>query len=393
MFNTILIRYDEIGTKMKNRYMFEDRLASNIQGAIGKTGKVFKFRGRIAINVAEWAEIEEINSALRFVPGIASFSPCIKLPLDAPWEEIEKVAVEFGGIALKNNKKIFRVKCNRAFKKYPSTSVELAKKLSVTVLKAYDKMFTVAMKDAEFVLEIEIDVDGVYIFMERIEGISGLPVGTVGDVLCLLSGGIDSPVAAYLTMRRGAAIHYMSFHTPPYTGEESMQKLLDLTALLKKYQGISTKMYIVPFLDIQLLIRARCQDPYRTILFRRMMNRFAERVALENKYKAIVTGESLAQVASQTIENMTCIGESVKTMPIIRPVITNDKNETIIVARKIGTFDISIRSCADSCTAFIPERPVTKGRLDIVLREEENLKPEIDALFEEAYSKIKVIEV
>ncbi len=392
MFNAILIRYDEIGTKGGNRFMFEDQLVSNIRHAIGNRGKVERFRGRIVVEFSE-NSMEEILPYLENIPGIASFSPVISLPQDADMEDVKERALFLADRALERGTTVFRVSCNRADKRYPMTSVEMAKEISVHVLKNRDKQFTVSMKDYNFKLEVEIDPGKIYLFMDRTAGVKGLPVGTAGDVLTLLSGGIDSPVAAFRVMRRGARVHYMSFFSPPYTGEESMQKLRDLAAHLKKFQGVSTRLYIVPLIDIQLLIRARCFESYRTVLFRRYMNRFAEKVCLDNNYKAIITGESLAQVASQTLENLALINDAVETVPIIRPLIAYDKLETIEISQKIGTYEISIRQCADSCTAFLPHGPVTRGKLDRVLKEEEKLKPEIDQLFEEALKNMEVIDV
>lgn len=384
MPRAILIRYDEIGTKGKNRGWFEDILVGNIRKSIGSFGKVRKFRGRIELLLDRDDDLPQVIALLALIPGISSYSPAARLPIDAPWEDIETAALPFADRALAEGRTVFRTTVTRANKHYPSTSIDLQKRLAGTILKARDGRFTVSMKDFTFELEMEIDTDAIYLFSERFPGTLGLPVGCAGELLTLLSGGIDSPVAAYLVMRRGARSHFISFHSPPHTTEESLRKLRDLTLVLRQYQGTGSKLYIVPFIDIQLLIRARCCEAYRTILFRRMMFRFAETIAKRDGYKALVTGESLSQVASQTLENLTCINDAVDILPVLRPLITNEKQETIAIAKKIGTFDVSIRPCADSCTAFLSKIPATRGKLALVRAEEDKLRPEIDALFSAA---------
>ncbi len=393
MFRAVLIRYDEIGTKGKNRGWFEDLLVENIRKSVGPFGKVRKFRGRIEMTLDRDEDLPAATALLALIPGISSYSPAARLPLDAPWEAIEAAALPLADRALAEGRTVFRVSCTRSNKRYPSTSVDLQKRLAGTILKARDGRFTVSMKDFNFELEMEIDADAIYIFAERFPGTLGLPVGCAGSVLTLLSGGIDSPVAAYLAMRRGARSSYISFHSPPHTTEESMRKLRDLTLVLRQYQGTGSKLYIVPFIDIQLLIRARTHESYRTILFRRMMFRFAEAIAKRDGHKALVTGESLSQVASQTLENLTCINDAVETLPVLRPLITNEKQETITIAKKIGTFEVSIRPCADSCTAFMPKRPATRGKLDMARAEEAKLQPELDELFAAALDATEIHDV
>ncbi len=379
---TILVRYDEIGTKGKNRAWFEDLLVRNIVRGLGPDCAARKFRGRIELTVV--GDMTETTSILALIPGISSFSPAQKLPIDASWEDIEQAALPLADRAIAEGRTVFRTTVTRSNKKYPSTSIELQKRLAASVLKARDGRFTVSMTRPNFTLEMEIDGDAIYLFSQRIAGTLGLPVGCAGEMLTLLSGGIDSPVAAYLMMRRGARSHYISFHSPPYTTEESMRKLHDLAATLRRFQGEGSRLYIVPFIDLQLLVRARAIESYRTILFRRLMFRLAEHLALRDRYTALVTGESLSQVASQTIENITAIGDAVRTLPVLRPLIAYEKQETIAVARRIGTFDISIRPCPDSCTAFLPRNPATRGKLDLVHAQEEKLLPDIDALIEAA---------
>ncbi len=393
MFSSVLIRYDEIGTKGKNRLWFEQMLAANIRRSLEGLATVDRFHGRLVATLKAGAPVEETLDLLGKIPGISSFSPAVRLPVSAEWEEVEQAALTLADQALAAGKTVFRVTCNRSNKNYPGTSIEIQKKLAAFILISRDKQFTVSMHQHTFNLELEIDKNDIFVFSERCRGVLGLPVGSAGDVLTLLSGGIDSPVASYLTMRRGCRVHYISFHSPPYTGEESMRKLRDLAASLKRYQGVSTRLFVAPLIDIQLLIRARCVESYRTVLFRRMMFRIAEEIAKKHGFKALVTGESISQVASQTLENLGLIGSAVKTLPVIRPLITNEKQETIEIAKRIGTYDISIRPCADSCTAFLPKNPVIRGKIPLVLEEEEKLKPEIDALIAASIEQADIIDV
>lgn len=388
-----LIRYDEIALKKRNRNWFEDILLKNIRHSLSGIGSAEKFRGRMAVELKDEAFGDEVASRLSFIPGISSFSPAFKLSLDATLDDIMEKCSILAQEALKEGKTVLKVICTRSNKRYPGNSIQIQQDIAELLLSKMEDKFSVSMKNYNFGLEIEIDSNGIYVFSGRIAGIKGLPSGCAGEFLSLLSGGIDSPVASFLTMRRGGRVHYMSFYSPPHTGEESMKKLVDLAVQLKKYQGISTKLYIAPLIDIQLLIKERCFENYRIILFRRVMFKIAERIALSNKYSALVTGEAISQVASQTIENLTCINDAVKTLTVIRPLITSEKSDTIVIAEKIGTLAISIRNCPDSCTAFMPTFPIIHGKLERVLAEEKKLEPLIFDLIEESLKNVRVIDV
>ena len=392
-YDALLIRYDEIAIKGKNRGWFESLLVNNIRTALGKQAQVRTYRGRIVVEMAELADFETVQKQVSFIPGIASFSPVIRLPLETPMEDIEAKTLLLADRALELGLTVFRVSCTRPNKQYPMKSPDVQKNIAAHVLRNRDKKFTVSMKQFQWNLEIEIALTDIFLFMERTKGVGGLPVGSAGDVLTLLSGGLDSPVASYLMMRRGAVVHYISFYSPPFTGEESMKKLEDLANHLKKFQGRSTRLHILPFMDIQLLIKERCYENYRTVLFRRLMFRLAERIADKYGYKALVTGESLSQVASQTIENITCIHDAAEKYPVFQPLITNEKNETIVIARKIETFDISIRPAVDSCTAFMPRNPVIRGDRRKAAQEEAKLHPLLEELMTKAVENEKVIEI
>ncbi|MCK5808243.1 tRNA 4-thiouridine(8) synthase ThiI [bacterium] len=392
-YDALLIRYDEIAIKGRNRGWFESLLVNNIRKALDSKATVRTYRGRIVIEIGEKSNFEEVKKQVSFIPGIAGFSPVIRLPLDASMETIESTALLLADRALELGLTVFRVSCTRPNKQYPVKSPDVQKNIAAHVLRNRDKMFTVSMKQFQWNLEIEIANKDIFLFMERVKGIGGLPVGSAGEVLTLLSGGLDSPVASFLTMRRGAVVHYISFYSPPFTGEESMQKLEDLALHLKKFQGRSTRLHILPFMDIQLLIKERCFENYRTVLFRRLMFRLAERIADKYGYKALVTGESLSQVASQTIENITCINDAVDHLPVIRPLITNEKNETIVIARNIETYEISIRPAVDSCTAFMPKNPVIRGTSAKAAQEEAKLHPLLEELMTKSIENEKVINI
>ncbi len=393
LYDALLIRYDEIAIKGKNRRWFESLLVTNIKQALADSATVRTYRGRIVVEPEQPGTLDEISKQVAYIPGIASFSPAFRLPVDASLDDIKACALHLADRALELKKTVFRVSCTRPNKQYPIQSPDMQKEVAAHVLRNRDKQFTVSMKEYSFNLEIEIAQSDIFLFMERHPGVGGLPVGSAGKVLVLLSGGIDSPVASYLTMRRGAVVHYISFYSPPFTGEESMKKLEDLARHLKRFHGRSSRLHILPFIDMQLLVKERCFENYRTVLFRRLMFRLAERIADKYGYQALVTGESLSQVASQTIENITCINDAVDHLPVLRPVITNEKNETIVLARKIGTYDISIRPTADSCTAFLPKNPVIRGDREKAAREEEKLYPLLDELMYKALEEEKVIEI
>lgn len=392
MFDSILIRYDEIGVKGKNRGWFEDLLEKNIRKNISGRGYVVRFRGRLVVKPKEGIPVEELMDALRKIPGISTFSPAFSFPLDVSWEELAEKSVILAEKSIEEGKTVFRVSCNRANKTYPMKSPEIQQKLAACVLKVVGENLTVSMRDFNFHLEIEIDRNEIFLFKDRVLGVKGMPVDCAGHFLSLLSGGIDSPVASYLCMRRGARVSFLSFFSPPHMGEESITKLKDLAGKLKDFQGSGYKLYIVPFIDIQLLIRARCFESYRTVIFRRMMFRIAEKIAEKEGYSALVTGEALTQVASQTIENLTLINDAVKRLPVIRPLITYEKQESINIAQQIGTYEISIRPCPDSCTVFLPESPIIKGKRKIVEQEEARLNPEIKDLIEKAIENVQTIE-
>ena len=356
------MRYGELALKGNNRGSFEQALMRNIQAATRRIGdvRVERRRGRMA--VFSERRVMDVARRLQDVFGIKSLSPAWGSAVDA--EEIADLARRVLEDALADfppDRPItFRVACTRADKRFPMNSMELDRFIADRVLPGQERL-QVRLDAPELTLGVDVRPERAYVFVRRLPGPGGLPVSTLGRGMCLLSGGIDSPVAAWLAMKRGCRIAYVSFHSPPYIGDRSKKKVADLVRVLARYQPTS-RLYVAPFTEVQTTIRDRAPEPYRTVLYRRMMQRIATRLARREKCGALITGESLGQVASQTLENITCI-EAAADLPVLRPLVTFDKEEAIALARRIGTFDISTRPEPDCCTVFMPERPIIRGRL------------------------------
>ncbi len=393
-YNTIVVRYDELGLKGNNRRFFEEKLAKNMYKAIKRNLNEIEpsfsikiLRGRIVVEAD--LIVPEMIEALRDVMGISSFSRAIRVPpdfsliLDASKkvlnDELQKE------IYLKKEKITFRVEASRGNKGFPLNSMAINLAIADTVVPMHEKL-SVKLIHPELSLGIDVRNEA-YVFCERIEGLRGLPVGTGGKLLCLLSGGIDSPVAAFSMLRRGAWLDFINFHSAPYIGEESKGKVEALARILKKYQ-FRGKLFVVNFSPFQTEIKLHCQERFRTILYRRAMMAIASKVAQDTYAKALVTGESLGQVASQTIENMISI-EARSSIPVLRPLIASDKQEVIQLSKKIGTYSTSILPYGDSCTVFAPKKPATKTDPETLRNEE--LKFAFEDLLMEAVSTKEVI--
>lgn len=361
--DVILVRYGELALKRGNREHFERALVRNIRRATRglseldverRTGRVFLFPRRRTASVAR---------RVQDVFGVKSVSLAWTTPSDP--ESIVETSRRLLEDALSRVEPgravTFRVRTSRADKRFPMSSPELDRYVATRILPGPERV-RVQLVAPELELGIDVRPERSYVFLERLPGPGGLPVGTLGRALCLLSGGIDSPVAAWLTMKRGCHVGFVSFHSPPFLGEGSKRKVLDLARALARYQ-LRSALHVVPFTEAQTAIRDAAPEPYRTVLYRRMMQRMATRLAGVRNYRALVTGESLGQVASQTLENITCIGDA-SGLPVLRPLITFDKEEAIDIARRIGTFEISMRNEPDCCTVFQPSRPVIRGRIE-----------------------------
>lgn len=377
--NCVLIRYGEIFLKGNNRSYFESLLVRNIKHSLEGINYTFvRTRSRFYIEDFDPSLSSEILDRLSKVFGVHSVSPSVKLPTDIA--AIGKAAAE---LCPKEGK--FRVTVRRADKRINMRSMDIAAEIGGVMLDGSEAL-KVDLFDYDFDVGVDIRENGqTYIFFQTVMGAGGLPVGCSGKAMLLLSGGIDSPVAAYLTAKRGvevAAVHFQSF---PYTSELALQKVKDLAKVLSPYTG-AIKLFIVPFKDIQYAIHKNCREDYMITIMRRFMMRIAEKLAFENGCGAIVTGESLGQVASQTMESIN-VTNSVVSLPVFRPLIGNDKEEIIAISKKINTFDISIRPFEDCCTVFLPKNPVIHPKLSEAEKNEERL--EVSALIEAALEGVE----
>lgn len=378
---TVLVRYGEIGLKGNNRHLFEKKLVKNIGHAIEKRidARISSERGRIFIEVAD-EELDELILLLRNIPGIFSISPSIKVESD-----LEKMKQAVATAAVNTDAKTFKVEVSRPNKKFELTSPALAAELGGCVLKKNSKL-KVDVHHPELLIEVEVREE-TYIFTERIRGLGGMPYGTAGRALSLFSGGIDSPVATYMMARRGTEVSLLHFHSAPFTGPLSEKKVEDLAGVITKYTR-RVRLTKVNILEIQKAIKENCPEEEITVLSRCFMMKIATKIAEKEDCSAIITGESIGQVASQTMESMTVIS-SMTNLPIFRPLIASDKSEIIKTAKEIGTFDISILPYEDCCTIFLPPHVVTKPRLEKI--EASLARLDIDTLVENAVEDSEVM--
>ena len=374
-YNCILIRFGEIFLKGNNRNYFESLLIKNIKNSLsGLNYRFSKTQGRYYIEEFLPEDMDEIISRLTKVFGIHSISPTVKVKTDV--EEMCKIAH-----AISPTEGTFRVTVKRADKRFPMTSMELGAKIGGYMLNKTGGRLKVDLFDYDFELFVDLRESGYsYLFYDKIMGAQGLPTGCSGNAMLLLSGGIDSPVAGYVMAKRGLRIFAIHYHSFPYTSELALQKVKDLAKKLTAYCG-DIKLAVVPFTEIQYAIHEHCPEEFMITIMRRFMMRIAERVAIKNDCGAIITGEALGQVASQTMQSIQ-VTNSVVTLPVFRPLIGSDKAEIIDIANKIDTFDISIRPYEDCCTVFLPKNPVIKPKLQDAIEYENRL--DIEALIEKA---------
>jgi len=379
MYDHILIRYGELSLKGRNQISFIRQLAKNIRQMVaryyGEKVSLELEKGRIFLKLNN-KEPERYYEPLSKVFGILSFSPVRRAKLDM--EEIKNIAWdEF--LSLKNNPKTFRVTVRRPNKRFPIKSPDAQKEIGSFIFENSSNL-KVDLHKPDVEVFVEIRDDAAYIYTQKIYGTGGLPLGTGGKAMLLLSGGIDSPVAGWLTMKRGIVIEAVHFYSYPYTSERAKEKVIDLARVLAQYSG-QVNVHVVPFTKIQEAISANCYESLWITIMRRFMFRIAERIAEQRRALALVTGESLGQVASQTLDSMYAINHVINT-PVIRPLITADKEEIMELARKINTYDISIRPYEDCCTVFLPKEPKTRPKLPICEKEEARL--DLDNLIEDA---------
>lgn len=391
MFTAFLIKYAEIAIKGKNRHLFEDALIHQIKLALKKCeGKflVTKAQGRIYVEAEGGFDYEDTISQLQYVFGIVGICPMIYVE-DEGFEKLCGTVVKYVEDVYPDRHKTFKVHCRRARKNYPKESMEVNADLGEVLLNAFPEL-TVDVHTPEILLNVEIR-EKIYIYSEIIPGPGGMPVGTGGKAMLLLSGGIDSPVAGYMIAKRGVKIDAVYFHAPPYTSERAKQKVVDLAKLISKYTG-PIYLHVINFTDIQLYIHEKCPHEELTIIMRRYMMRIAEQIAGETECQGLITGESIGQVASQTLGSLIATNE-VCTLPVYRPLIGFDKEEIVAVAKRIGTFETSILPYEDCCTIFVAKHPVTKPNVNIIRRHERNLDEKIEQMLKTALETKELIVV
>lgn len=389
-FKSFLVKYAEIGVKGKNKYLFEDALVRQINIALKKTVgafKVYREVGRIYVDTFDDYDDDDVIEALQKVFGIAGICPLVKIE-DNGWEDLKRQIISYMGQVYGNKELTFKVNARRARKNYPKTSVEINMDIGEAILDAFPR-YSVDVHNPEVLLNIEIR-NHINIYSMTIPGPGGMPIGTAGKAMLLLSGGIDSPVAGYMISKRGVRLEATYFHAPPYTSERAKQKVLDLAKQVAVYSG-AININVVNFTDVQVYIYENCPHEELTIIMKRAMFKIAEHFAGERGCMGLVTGESIGQVSSQTMESLAVIND-VCTMPVYRPVIAFDKQDIIDIAIKIGTYDISIQPFEDCCTTFVAKHPVTKPTLKGIEKSEKRLE-KIDELIREAIENTEVITV
>lgn len=390
MYKAFLIKYGEIGTKGKNRYLFEDALCRQIRRSLKKVDGTFtvtKEQGRIYVDTEGEFDYEGAVEALKKVFGILWICPMLQIE-DNGFDDLACKVNEYLKNVYGNEKKTFKVDARRARKNYPKNSMEINMDLGEKILDAYPEQFMVDVHKPDFYLNVEIR-NKINIYSESIPGPGGMPVGTNGKATLLLSGGIDSPVAGYMIAKRGVIIDAVYFHAPPYTSDRAKQKVVDLAKLVANYSG-PINLHVVNFTDIQLYIYEQCPHDELTIIMRRYMMKIAEYFALKEDSLGLITGESIGQVASQTMQSLAVTNE-VCTLPVLRPLVGMDKQEIINISEKIGTYETSILPFEDCCTIFVAKHPVTKPNLKQIKKSELKLNEKIDELMQTAIDTTETI--
>ena len=377
----IFIRYSEIHLKGNNKEYFESALISNLKTALKGFDLQFgRSNARYVLRNFDESLTPQIIDCVKNVFGVHSLSVAEEVP--STLEDIRAAA-----IALAPKRGSFKVSTNRADKRFPLHSMDLSAEIGGDVLEN-NSALTVNLHNPDHVINIDIRENGkTFVFRDVIRGVNGMPVGTGGKAIAMLSGGIDSPVAMYMMAKRGMSLRAVHFHSFPYTSAQAKQKVLDLAAIVKKYT-LRMTVDVVSFTEIQTAIHERCPEEYMITIMRRFMMRIAEKIARINGCGAVVTGESLGQVASQTLESITSTN-AVAHIPVFRPLIGFDKEEIIDIAHKIGTYETSILPYEDCCTIFLPKRPVTKPRLSAVEKVESAL--DVETLVQNALQNVETV--
>ena len=392
MYKAFLIKYAEIGLKGKNRHVFENILRDQIQYHLDKLGafEVTREQGRIFVSCPEVYDFDETIGELQKVFGVAGICPVVVVE-STDWDVITEEALKYVDEFYEDKNFTYKVEAKRADKRYPITSPEMCRKLGESILyKFMDQGIKVDVHDPKVRIWVEVR-NKSYIYSHVIPGPGGMPVGSGGKGMLLLSGGIDSPVAGYMIAKRGVALEATYFHAPPYTSERAKQKVVDLAKIISAYTG-PIKLNIVNFTDIQLYIYEQCPHEQLTIIMRRYMMRIAEKLALDSKCLGLVTGESIGQVASQTMQSLVATN-AVCTLPVYRPLIAFDKQDIVTISEKIKTYETSILPYEDCCTIFVAKHPVTHPILSVIEKSETHLEERIEEMIKEALDTVEVVQV
>ena len=390
-FHTFLLKYGEIGLKGKNRYLFEDALVRQIRFALKDVDgnfQVHKSQARIYVDCEGEYDYEDTVEHLQRVFGLVGICPVVRME-DQGFEQLKKDVVAYMDEMYPDKNLTFKAEARRAKKSYPKTSMEINCDLGEAILDAFPET-KVDVHKPDVLLNVEVRQE-IYVYSQIIPGAGGMPVGTAGKAMLLLSGGIDSPVAGYMIAKRGVGIEATYFHAPPYTSERAKQKVVDLAKIVSRYSG-PIKLHVVNFTDIQLYIYDQCPHDELTIIMRRYMMRIAEHFAKKDDCLGMITGESIGQVASQTMQSLAATND-VCTLPVYRPVIGFDKRDIVEIAEKIDTFETSIQPFEDCCTIFVAKHPVTKPNIEVIRRSEEKLAEKIDEMMKTAIETAEIIEV
>jgi thiamine biosynthesis/tRNA modification protein thiI len=381
LLNAIGLSYGELSLKGKNRGQFERKLRNRINRNLkGFDFKLIEDLSKLYVLI-DPKDLEKITEKLKKVFGIVGINQSTKVSQED--EKIKEKVLEFANYAYEKGARTFKISVNRSNKGFPINSMDYAKEVGAFVLinSPFEK---VKMKDPDVMIYIDIRKE-VYIYTTRIKTYGGLPLGSTGKGLVLLSGGIDSPVASFMMAKRGMRINFVTFNSFPFTSKQALEKIKELTDILTDYTGKS-RLYTINILKLQEEINSKTRKEYATILTRRVMMRLSERLANTMQYQALITGESLGQVASQTLGGLTCTNACMEKLPVFRPLIGMDKTEIIDIAKEIGTYEKSIEPHEDSCVIFAPKHPVTNPKLEDILEEEakiENYDELMDEIFNE----------
>lgn len=388
VYNILIVKYGEIGVKGKNRYIFENRLIRNIRNMLKPIGKfnVYKEYGRIYVDLEDY-DYEEVIEEVRKVFGIVGVCPGVRAKKD--YDTLKEIALKMLEEKIEAGYKTFKVESRRGDKSFRLTSQEMSMDIGGYLLSKVGDKIDVDVRNPEIKIKCEYREFHTMVYSDTIPGYGGLPLGTNGRAMSLLSGGIDSPVATWMVAKRGMEVEAVHFHSYPFTSERSQEKVKDLAKILAKYCG-RVRLHKVNILEIQKAIGENCNEEEATILSRRFMMRIAQKLSEKRHCDALITGESIGQVASQTIQGLTCTN-AVVDLPVFRPLIAMDKSDIVDIAKEIGTFETSIIPEEDCCSVFSPRKPVTKPRLEKIEKSETAL--DIDGLVQDAIDRIEVEDI